>query len=235
MSDNTISTLLKYAASQLSTTSDTARLDAELLLCHTIEKERSYLFTWPDYTLNNTQIKVFDNLLKQRLDGLPIAYLIGYREFWTLKLKVTADTLIPRPETELLVETALDRILTDKPISILDLGTGTGAIALSIASERSLSQVVAIDVSSKALAVAQQNSVDNHINNVAFLQSNWFDQLSGQEFELILSNPPYIEEDDPHIVQGDVRYEPRLALTSGADGFDDIRFIISRSKAHLKN
>ena len=235
MPNNTISTLIKSATSQLNSTSDTARLDAELLLCHTIKKERSYVFTWPDYVLNHTQAKIFNDLLKQRLKGLPIAYLIGYREFWTLKLNVTADTLIPRPETELLVETALNKMLINKPMSVLDLGTGTGAIALSIASEQPSSKVLAVDVSADALAVAQQNSIDNHIHNVKFLKSNWFDQISNQEFDLILSNPPYIEEDDPHINQGDVRYEPRLALTSGTDGFDDIRFIISHSKKRLKH
>ena len=235
MPNNTISTLIKSATSQLNSTSDTARLDAELLLCHTIKKERSYVFTWPDYALNHTQAKIFNDLLKQRLKGLPIAYLIGYREFWTLKLNVNADTLIPRPETELLVETALNKMLINKPMSVLDLGTGTGAIALSIASEQPSSKVLAVDVSADALAVAQQNSIDNHIHNVKFLKSNWFDQISNQEFDLILSNPPYIEEDDPHINQGDVRYEPRLALTSGTDGFDDIRFIISHSKKRLKH
>jgi len=231
---NTITSLLKYATSQLASNSDSARIDAELLLCYCLNKERSYLFTWPEKIIEEQQVETFQRLLQQRIEGVPVAYLIGSRDFWTLNLKVTKDTLIPRPETELLVETALEKIPQDKPFSVLDLGTGTGAIALSIASERPLGQVLAVDVSAKALRVAKQNADDNRIDNVQFLQSSWFEQIPDQTFDLIVSNPPYIEDNDPHLDQGDVRYEPKLALTSGFDGFDDIRKIISHSPQYIK-
>ena len=234
MTHSSIVTLLKQGTSQLSQTSDSARIDTELLLCHTLEKDRSFLFTWPDHIIDKKDVEQFQSLIKQREKGVPIAYLLGYRDFWTLSLKVSDDTLIPRPETELLVETALEKIPMGTPASILDLGTGTGAIALAIASERPLAQVIAVDVSSKALAIAKQNAVDNDISNVQFLASSWFEKIPSQRFDVIVSNPPYIENNDPHLDQGDVQYEPRLALTSGNDGFDAIRTIVAHSTAYLK-
>ncbi len=231
---NTIANLIKSASAELKLSSDSARLDAELLLCHVLNKDHSYLFAWPEYVLKVEELEKFQSLLQKRRGGMPIAYLLGHRDFWTLSLTVSSDTLIPRPETELLVETALGKIPTDQALSILDLGTGTGAVALAVASERPLCDVLAVDISDKALEIARQNAANNQINNVTFLQSNWFNKISKQTFDLILSNPPYIEKNDPHLSQGDVRFEPRLALASGADGFDDIRTIIKHAPNHLR-
>jgi release factor glutamine methyltransferase len=228
----TIQQQLLQATQQL-TESDSPRLDAEVLLSHIIEKDRSYFLAWPEKALADTQIQQYKSLIEQRKNGTPIAHLTGYRDFWTLTLKVTPDTLIPRPETELLVETALEKIPADAKLTILDLGTGTGAIALAIASERPKAQVTATDFSSKALAVAQENAENHHIQNVTFLQSNWFSQLPPQQFDLILSNPPYIPQHDKHLSQGDVRFEPDTALVSGDDGLDDIRKIAQTAKSFL--
>lgn len=230
----TVSQVLKKAARCLTTTSDSARFDAELLLSYVIQKDRSYFYTWPDKLIAKSQQQHFEQLIQQRLQGQPIAYMVGKQAFWTLDLKVTKDTLIPRPETELLIETALDYYHPHAPLNILDLGTGTGAIALAMASEFTQSQIVAVDLSHKALQVAQDNAARHQLHNVQFLQSDWFSNIPAQKFDLILSNPPYIEVDDPHLQQGDVRYEPRLALHSGIDGFNDIQHIIQQSQSYLK-
>ena len=223
-----VQTILNTAIQALQTTSESPRADAEILLAHCVGQSRTWLFTWADKTLEGNTINAFQRLLTERLRGVPIAHLTGHREFWTLNLKVTPDTLIPRPETELLVETAL-ALLPATPAPILDLGTGTGAIALSLASERSDCQIVACDFSAAALAVAQENAQDNRISNVTFVQSNWFTALPAQRFAMIAANPPYIETNDPHLQQGDVRFEPLSALASGNDGLDDIRHIIQRA------
>lgn len=229
----TIQQQLIQATQQL-TESDSPRLDAEVLLAHVLEKDRSYFLAWPEKTLTDTKLQTFQQLIQQRQQGTPIAYLLGYRDFWTLNLKVTPDTLIPRPETELLVETALDRIANQQDCKILDLGTGTGAIALAIASEHPKAEVIATDISEQALKVARDNAQRNHIHNVKFLASNWFESLPTQQFDLIVSNPPYIPSQDPHLSQGDVRFEPMSALTSGEDGLDDIRTLIQQAKEYLR-
>ena len=230
--EGTIQALLNAAIQALQTTSESPRADAEILLAHCLNKSRTWLFTWADKTLESDSdvVTAFQRLLAERLRGVPIAHLTGYREFWTLNLNVTPDTLIPRPETELLVETALS-LLPATPPTILDLGTGTGAIALSIASERPDCQMLACDFSAAAVEVAKENARNNGIVNVAFALSDWFTALPAQRFDMIVSNPPYIEVDDPHLQQGDVRFEPLSALTAGQDGLDDIRQII-RSAPH---
>ena len=230
----TVQALLNTAIQALHTTSESPRADAEILLAHCVGKSRTWLFTWADKTLESAVITAFQRLLAERLRGVPIAHLTGYREFWTLNLKVTPDTLIPRPETELLVETALS-LLPSTPQTILDLGTGTGAIALSIASERPDCAVTACDFSAAALNVAQENALSNGIANVTFVQSDWFAALPAQRFAMIVSNPPYIEAADPHLQQGDVRFEPLSALASGSDGLDDIRQIIHHAPDGLAN
>ncbi len=230
----TIKALLQQASAQLETTSDSARLDAELLLCHALEKDRSYLHTWPEQAIIEEQQDHFNTLLARRLAGEPIAHILGEQGFWSLNLKVSADTLIPRPDTEKLVELALSIIPQDKPWQILDLGTGTGAIALSIARERPHCHVTATDRSASALKVARQNAAQNHITNTHFIESDWFSELNDQKFDMIVTNPPYIKENDPHLQQGDVRFEPVTALVSGIDGLDDIRHIIQHSHNHLK-
>jgi release factor glutamine methyltransferase len=160
---------------------------------------------------------------------------MGYRDFWNLRLQVSPATLIPRPETELLVEVALEKLatLSSQTVSVLDLGTGTGAIALALAQERPDIQLLAVDASTAALDIARSNAQLNQINNVSFVQSNWFSELPSQRFDLIVSNPPYIEQNDPHLTQGDVRFEPISALASGLDGLDDIRHIIQHAPAWL--
>ena len=243
-----LSQLIEDAIKQLQSVSDSARLDSELLLCYVLKKDRSFLRAWPEYELNQQQIYSFHQLLKQRLQGIPIAHILGERGFWSLDLKVTPDTLIPRPDTERLVELALDIIPENAQWNILDLGTGTGAIALSLAKEKPSCHITATDKSLAALNVAEKNAKRNQLSNINFIQSDWFSELikSGedsddvegakagiQQFEMIVSNPPYIKESDPHLMQGDVRFEPRSALTSGADGLNDIRTIIKCSIKYL--
>lgn len=233
---NSIQTLLHDAVQQLRHSSDSARIDAEILLAHCLQQSRTYLMTWPEKLVEAATLAHFEQLLAQRLQGHPIAHLIGERDFWTLQLQVSADTLIPRPETELLVETALQYLPAPQAgyqPKVLDLGTGSGAIALALASERPDCQVVACDASVAALQIAELNRQRYQLNNVSLHTSNWFAQLAPQHFDLIVSNPPYIEQDDPHLQQGDVRFEPLSALTAGSDGLDDLRHIISSSPQWL--
>jgi len=210
------------------------RLDAELLLLHVVQKPRSWLFTHADDVLDRDVQTAYSNLIERRVAGEPVAYITGRRGFWSLDLEVTSATLIPRPETELLVELALQRLPDDAACSVTDLGTGSGAIALAIARERPHAQVVATDASADALAVAQRNARRHAIVNVTFVHGDWLAPLAGQRFELIVSNPPYIEAADPHLGQGDLRFEPASALASGTDGLDDIRHIIRDAREHLR-
>lgn len=213
------------------TLTDSPKLDAELLLADALQRDRTYLFTWSDRTLSDSEQQAFAQRLQLRLDGQPVAHIIGHREFWGLTLKVTADTLIPRPDTETLIEAVLDLKLPQKA-DILDMGTGTGAIALAIKSERPQANVNALDLSLKALSVAKENAANHHLD-ITFHHSSWFENMSEQSFDCIVTNPPYIEECDPHLSQGDVRFEPITALTSGEDGLDDIRLIIRQAKSFL--
>ena len=234
---NTIISILEDAIKQLQVVSGSSRLDSELLLCHVLKKDRSYLRAWPEYELTPQQVESFQELLKQRLQGEPVAHILGERGFWSLDLKVTADTLIPRPDTERLVELALDIIPENAKWNILDLGTGTGAIALSLAKEKPGCHIFATDKSKAALDIAKENAQRNQIANITFIQSDWFENLDNEaigKFEMIVSNPPYIKENDPHLKLGDVRFDPPSALTSGADGLDDIRVISQKSTAYLK-
>jgi release factor glutamine methyltransferase len=212
-----------------------AKLEAQLLLKTALKVDRAWLITHDSDPLGVNIHEVFQALLSRRLKGEPIAYILGYREFYGLKLIVTPDTLIPRPDTETLVEAALAKIPLHAMADILDLGTGTGAIALAVAHHRPHAQMLAIDASENALAIAQQNAKNLDIANVQFLHSNWFSDINHHErFDLILSNPPYIEERDAHLQQGDLRFEPTSALASGKDGLDDIRRIVADSVIHLK-
>ena len=210
-----------------------ARHEAEQLLLHVLGRDRAWLFAHGDDPLPASGAATLDAWLARRASGEPLAYLLGRRGFWTLDLQVSPATLIPRPETERLVELALERLPDDRPLRIADLGTGSGAIALALASERSLAQVVATDLSGDALRVAQANAETNRIANVAFRQGSWLAPLAGQRFDLIASNPPYIADGDPHLMQGDLRYEPPAALSSGADGLDAIREIVAKAPAYL--
>lgn len=209
------------------------RIDAELLLLHVVQKPRSWLFTHADDVLDGDIQATYAALVKRRAVGEPVAYIVGRRGFWSLDLEVTPATLIPRPETELLVELALQRLPFDAACSVADLGTGSGAIALAIARERPRARVIATDASTAALAVAQRNAQRHAIGNVAFVHGDWLVPLAGQRFDLIVSNPPYIEAADPHLTQGDLRHEPASALASGSDGLDDIRSIVRDARVHL--
>ena len=203
--------------------SPTAQLDAELLLAFVLEKPRSYLYTWPDKTVTEAQVAAFMTLLERRQRGEPVAYLLGRQGFWTLDLQVAKHTLIPRADTELLVESALQLADASSTLKVLDLGTGTGALALALASERPLWAVTGVDRIESAVALAQNNQRQLQLANVEFLSSHWFSALTAQRYDLIVSNPPYIADNDPHLQQGDVRFEPLSALVSGPDGLDDIR------------
>lgn len=225
--------LIESASQQLSTISDSPRLDAEILLAHSLGKARSYLLTWPENIPQKAQLQQFQQLLQQRLQGHPIAHLTGEREFWSLPLQVSPDTLIPRPDTELMVEQVLTHYPPQPPIQLLDLGTGSGAIALALAHERPSWQISASDQSEAALRVAQRNAKRLGIS-VEFIHSDWFSALQGRRFDVIASNPPYIPQSDPHLSQGDVRFEPLSALASGDDGLDAIRHICATAPGFLK-
>ena len=214
-------------------TSPTARLDAELLLAAVLGKPRSYLRTWPEHEPGAEQLAAFAALLERRRMGEPVAYILGHQGFWSLDLEVAPHTLIPRPDTELLVETAL-QLAPATPQRVLDLGTGSGAIALALASERCGWQVTGVDRIAEAVALAERNRQRLKLGNAEFRQSSWFDGLAGERFDLILSNPPYIAADDRHLGEGDVRFEPLSALVAGVDGLDDIRQIIAQAPRHLQ-
>jgi release factor glutamine methyltransferase len=279
-----IKTALSLAATQLKTQgieAETAKLEAQLLLQHALNVNRAWLIAHENDALQANIHEVYRTMLERRLNGEPIAYILGYREFYGLNLKVSADTLIPRADTETLVEAALAKIgllLTPSPqpspsggegaknanssstspnaadvadsspspqrgrgvgerghdnINILDLGTGTGAIALAIAKHRPQANVTALDASQASLNIAVENAENLNIHNVKFILSDWFSALSDEKFDVIVSNPPYIEAADTHLKQGDLRFEPLAALASGADGLDAIRTIITQAPQHL--
>jgi release factor glutamine methyltransferase len=210
------------------------RGEAELLLAHALERPRSWLFAHDDHVMDATVAQRYRRLVERRVAGEPVAYLLGQRGFWRFDLAVTPATLIPRPETERLVELALSLLPEDRDLTIADLGTGSGAIALALAFERPRARVIAVDFSADALEVARANAASLQLGNVEFRHGDWFAPLAGERFDLIASNPPYIEDDDVHLQQGDLRHEPRSALASGADGLDAIRVIARDAPAHLQ-
>lgn len=212
-------------AAELLPESGSARLDAEVLLAHVINRPRSYLYGWPEQELPHALQVQFARLLQRRAAGEPVAYLTGRREFWSLPLAVTPDTLIPRPETEILVSLALEMIPRSSSALIADLGTGSGAIALAIAVERPRCRLLATDVSPAALEVAVQNAARLGIGSIQFLAGNWYEPLPDNRFDFIVSNPPYLPETAVQLAEGDVRFEPRRALASGPDGIDDLKRI----------
>ena len=208
-------------------------VDAEFLLVHVLGKSRSWLFAHRDDLAPETGAAAFRSLVDKRAAGEPVAYLTGQRGFWRFDLAVSPATLIPRPETELLVELAVERLPVDRPLRIADLGTGSGAIALALAFERPRAHVVATDASAAALDVARANAAALQLRNVEFREGDWLSPLAGERFDLIASNPPYIALGDPHLGEGDLRFEPASALSSGVDGLDALRAITGRAPAHL--
>lgn len=209
---------------------DEASMEAQILLMHVLNVNRAWLIAHASDSLA-AAVTTVEALLQRRLQGEPIAHILGEREFFGLPLKVTPDTLIPRPDTETLVEAALEKI--NGAMSVLDLGTGSGAIALAIAKYAPSCKVVAVDASAGALAVAAENAATLQLNNVQCVASHWFSRLPASKFDLIVSNPPYIESSDPHLQQGDLRFEPMSALASGIDGLQDIRQIVAQAPAYL--
>lgn len=234
-----IDAAIAWAASQL-VDSESPAIDAKALLCYVLNKPLSYLFTWPEQVLTDEQEASYCRLIEKRQQGMPVAYITGKRDFWTLTLTTSPHTLIPRPDTEVLVEQVLERINNGKCIGtyppnlvICDLGTGTGAIALSLAYELPDAEVVGVDFIEEAVALAHENARQNNIHNVHFAKSNWFSALKGKKFHVIVSNPPYIEQSSAFLSQGDVRFEPASALTSGDDGLNDIKHIVAHAPNYL--
>jgi len=228
----TVTELLQKAEQSINC-SDSARLDAEILFCNVMQFNRSRIYSHPEQIVPDDKSVLFQSLIAQRQQGRPIAHLTGKKEFWSLQLAINEDTLIPRPETELLVETALQLVPDDTTFNILDLGTGSGAIAIAIASERPNCKIVATDINTNALTIAKKNAETHQLKNIQFYLSNWYQNIPSQEFDLIVSNPPYIKEDDEHLSQGDIRFEPELALVAGTDGMQAINIILENAKQYL--
>ncbi|NOX42552.1 MAG: peptide chain release factor N(5)-glutamine methyltransferase [Gammaproteobacteria bacterium] len=214
-------------------TYNNATLEAEVLLAHTLGQSRTYLRTYPQQAINSPTIEQLNSIVERRISGEPIAYITGHQEFWSLDLDINKDTLIPRPETETLVTCALEKIPRDKSIRIADIGTGSGAIALAIASERPACTITATDICESALIIAKNNAVRLSLSNLEFHCGNWFEPIQNELFDIVISNPPYIANNDPHLQKGDLRFEPIFALRSGHDGLDAIRHIIRNAKKHL--
>lgn len=226
-----IDAALRQATERLSAVSESPRLDAELLLSRALDVQRSYLFAHPDDEMDADAAARFEAQVARRADGMPLAYLTGIREFWSMPLVVTKDVLVPRPETELLVEQALSRLPKRSTACILDLGTGSGAIALAIAKERPSCAIVATDIDSNAIAVARENARRQSVPNIEFLVGPWTEPVASRRFDLVVSNPPYVAADDPAL--WNLRHEPRHALVSGDDGLDAIRHIANAAGAIL--
>lgn len=214
--------------------SDSAGLDAELLLCSVLRCDRARLYARPEQGLSQTQAALFNARIKQRAEGRPIAHLLGKKEFWSLELSVSEDTLIPRPETELLVERALELLPAGCARAVLDAGTGSGAIAIAIAKERPASRIIAVDNSPAALAMARQNIAAHGLRRIKLIQADWLNFKHERQYDLIVGNPPYIAADDPHLKRGDLRFEPRAALVAGQDGLAAIQQLVPGAAPHLK-
>lgn len=224
---------LRYAGQKLSATSLSAGLDAQILLSHVLSCSTAHLAAWPEKNLNEETLAKFGSLLLQRVQGMPIAYLTGHREFWSLDLKVNNSTLIPRPETETLIEFVLAEFHDKKNLQLLDMGTGSGAIAIALATEMPGWNIYASELSPPALELARENSRHHRTDNIHFILSDWFTDIPCHNFDVIVSNPPYIAASDVHLTQGDVRFEPASALTAGATGMDDIEHLCLHAKRYL--
>jgi len=232
--DNSFANLIKQGQLLLQHVSDSAKLDTEILLCFVLGKDRSYLLTWPEKFLSDEQLLVFIPLLARRFQGEPIAYITGVKEFWSLPLAVSAATLIPRPDTETLVELVLVQYENCDNVSCLDLGTGTGAIALALASEQPTWAIDAIDFNADAVKLAQSNATRLQLTQVNIFQSDWFTQIAtNKKYDVIVSNPPYIDHTDENLSRGDVRFEPASALIANDNGLADIKHIAASAQHFL--
>ncbi len=209
------------------------QIDAQMLLQFVLKVNKAFILTHPEYVLTSAQTVAFNDLVARRKTGEPVAYLIGEREFYDLTFKVTPAVLIPRPETELLVELALTRIDADGCKHILDLGTGCGSVAITIAKHRPQSDVVAVDLSIDAVSVARINAHNHALQNLSIITGNWFDKFADKKFDLIVSNPPYVAVGDPHLLQGDLRFEPQIALTAGDNGLACLHDIVVTAPKYL--
>jgi release factor glutamine methyltransferase len=231
--DVSIRQYLEDATAILRGVSDSPRLEAELLMGLVLRKPRSYMHAWPEQRLDVAQAAEYESLLRRRFAGEPIAYMTGIREFWSMPLKVTPQVLIPRPETELLVEKALLRLPLDEDVRVLDLGAGSGAVSLAIARERPRATVIGVDISLAAIEVARLNARLQKLANAEFRESDWFDAVRGEKFHIVVGNPPYVADDDPHLGRGDARFEPRLALDAGPGGMECFRAIVDRAHNYI--
>jgi len=229
----TLAQALEQATRQLHR-QDQAALDAEVLLAHVLNKPRAYLRTWPEAELSEDQESQFRDIIRQRAEGRPVAYLTGQREFWSLTFAVTPDTLIPRPETELLVERTLALLPANEALRVADLGTGSGAIGIALAHERRHWRLFAIDRSLQCVKLAQHNARRLQTDNLSFINADWSNALADQSFDAVVANPPYIADRDPHLRQGDVRFEPASALTAGPQGLDELRSLVNDAPRVLK-
>jgi release factor glutamine methyltransferase len=230
-----IKTALAEATEALQPLSEPALLDAEILLGKVLAKDRSYLRAWPEQELSPDQLQTYKAMVTERQQGKPIAYLTGQREFWSRDFQVSPDVLIPRPDTELLIELSLTLIPEQQAYKIIDLGTGSGIIAVTLAVERPAAEVCAADISPAALKIAEANAIKHKVEHIQFYQSHWFDNVPDGKFNLIASNPPYLAEDDLHLQQGDLRFEPKAALISSQQGLNDIRIIAESARGRLEN
>lgn len=231
----TFAEIIKEGQQLLAAFSDSAKLDCKILLAFVLNKETSYFLTWPDKRLTEQEFQAFMLLFERRLKGEPIAYIIEEREFWSLPFYVSPATLIPRPDTELLVEHILE-YHPESDLSCLDLGTGSGAIALSLASEKKQWRIHAIDYSDDAITLAKKNATRLVLPQVALYQSDWFSNVDQtKKFDIIVSNPPYIDENDEHLSIGDVRFEPLSALVASDNGYSDIKHIAESARTYLEN
>lgn len=231
----TIEQIIRQSSQLLAPVSESAKLDVELLLAKALGKDRTYLFTWSDKLVSSEDKSIFAAMFDRRMKGEPIAYILGQQEFWDLTLNTAQHTLIPRADTETLIEWGLELSETlPEQAQVIDLGTGTGAIALALAKESPSWHVQAVDLIPQAVELAKQNAEINNLNRVKIYQSSWFDQVDG-EFDLIVSNPPYIDPDDEHLSQGDVRFEPKSALVADNNGLADLELIADQARQYLVN
>lgn len=230
-----IAMALRQACADLEIISDSPRLDAELIFAFALKRTRTYLYSHGDEELSFDQQRYLSTLIKIRQQSIPIAYIIGEKEFWSLKFSISPTTLIPRPATECLIEYILQHYPQNQALKVCDLGTGSGAIAVSLAKERSLWDITAVDIQASALAMAEYNARQHHCLNIHFYCSHWFTKIPAQQFDIIISNPPYINANDPHLKTGDVQHEPSLALQSPEQGLHDLKHLILHSQSHLSS